>query len=180
MTLEQSRRDCWRDISWQSFWFQHDLNELVWLLQMLGRHDVILYEYECLLNSDAENIQAGRPTPAVDDLLNEMVWNAYTWVLAAYELVRTINQRLRVADPNADITSKSKVLKDALARLRVPLAKFEPAQKHGHTDYKFPQGCIVFGRGLCWAVSTDVVMSRMELSDSLVGFLLDLKNYRVA
>lgn len=176
MNTERSRRDKWRDISWQSFWLINDLQELTWLTQMLGHDDTMLYEYDQMLNRDSPNILAGKPTPAVDDMLHEMVWKSYTWVLAAYELLRTIDQKLKVTNPSADIRLKSQRLKNEFARLRIPMAKFEPAGKHKKTDYKFPQGCIQPGRGLCWAIADGVTLSRMELSDALVSFLLELKN----
>lgn len=147
---------------------------------MLGSDDSVLYEYECLLNFDAPNIIAGNPTPEIDDMLHGMVWKSYLWVLAAYEMIRTISQTLQETNSGAEITSKSKVLKSDFERLRVPLAKFEPARKHQNTDYRFPLGCMQPGRGLCWAVADGVVISRMELSDKLVGFLLDLKKYEPA
>lgn len=178
MDVERSRKDKWRAISWQNFWLSNDLNELIWLIQMLGHDDAILFEYDQMLNLDSPNILTGNPTPAVDDMLHGMVWKSYTWVLATYELIRTINQRLTTTNPNADITSKSQLLKYEFTRLRVPMAKFEPAKKHKNTDYKFPQGCIQSGRGLCWAVADGVVISRMELSDSLISFLLELKDYQ--
>lgn len=147
---------------------------------MLGHDDTILYEYDEMLNLDSVNILAGKPTATVDDMFHGMVWKSYTWVLAAYELIRTIHQKLKTLNPSADITSKCKSLKNEFTRLRVPLAKFEPAEKHKSTDYKFPQGCIQPGRGLCWAVADGVVMSRMELSDALVSFLLELKSHQAA
>jgi hypothetical protein len=178
MTTERSRKDKWRDISLQSFWFDNDLQELVWLIQMLGQDDSKLYEYDQMLNHDSPNILAGNPTLVVDDMLHEMVWKSYTWVLAAYELIRTMNKKLKTEDPTAEITSKSQQLKNEFERLRVPMAKFEPAKKHMKTDYKFPQWCTQPGRGLCWAVADGVVIPRMELSDALISFLLNLKGYQ--
>jgi hypothetical protein len=178
MNVERSRKDKWRDISWQSFWLNNDLQELTWLIQMLGYDDIVLYEYDQMLNLDSPNILLGTPTPAVDDMLHGMIWKSYTWVLAAYELIRTINQKLTTADPSANITSKSHWLKNEFARLRVPMAKFEPTKKHQKTDYKFPRGCTQPGRGLCWEVADGVAISRMESSDALVSFLLELKSYQ--
>ena len=180
MNTERSRRDKWRDISWQSFWLSNDLQELTWLIQMLGQDDTRLYEFDQMINRDYPNIVDGKPTSAIDDMLHEMIWKSYTWILAAYELIRTIDRKLKTTDPTADIRLKSQRLKNDFARLRVPMAKFEPTGKHEKTDYKFPPGCIQPGRGLCWAAAPDVVLSRTELSDALISFLLELKNYQAA
>src|SRR4051794_33581320 len=110
MTIK-NRRDVWREISWQSFWFRENLNELSLLLQMLGSDDSVLYEYECLLNCDAPNVIAGHPPPEINDMLHGMVWKSYLWVLAAYEIIRTIGQTLQETNSGAEITSRSKVLK---------------------------------------------------------------------
>lgn len=170
------RTDQWRAISWQGFWLANGLNELIWLLQMLGREDVALWAYDQALNMDSINIQAGKPSDAVDDLLHSMVWRSYTWILSAYELVRTINQRLDSRYSDSAFVSKFSELKKEFARIRIPLAKFEPAKKHKATDYTFPRGCMQPGRGLCWAVADNVVISRTELSDALIALLLDLKS----
>ena len=157
--MTANRIDKWRDVSLQSFWPANQLNEMMWLIQMLGREDVAIYHYEQMVNADWENIARGRPTQAVDDGLHQMVWRTYTWVLAAYELIRTVSQRLHSTAPGGAITVKALGFKNQLARLRVPFAKFEPASKHKQTDYQFPVGCIQPTRGLCWAVAEGLVIS---------------------
>lgn len=167
----------WRAASLQSFWPENHMNEMLWLIQMLGREDVALYKYEQMLNADWENIARGQPTQAVDDALHQMVWRAYTWILASYELVRTVSQKLQTTAPQINAATQARELKDEFTRLRVPLVKFEPAGKHKHTDYQFPVVCIQPTRGLCWQVAEGVVVSRMELSDRLLAFLSALKAY---
>lgn len=174
----RSMTDCvakWRAVSLQSFWPANQLNELLWLIQMLGREDVAIYQYEQVVNADWENIARGKPTQSVDDDLHQMVWRTYTWVLAAYELIRTVSQKLDTTAPRHKVTAKARDLKYEFARLRVPFAKFEPASKHKQTDYHFPVGCLHPNRKLCWAVAEGVVISRMELSDQLLAFLAELK-----
>lgn len=175
MISAQDRYEQWQQASHQSFWFEHELNELLWLVQMMGREDAAIYVYEQLLNADAENIAAGKPTPEIDERLNSMIWRSYTWILAAYELIRTIAQRLKMAVGNADLYEQAKDVRDQFARLRVPLAKFEPVKKHP-SDLPFPRGCVQPGRGLCWLVSSDQIISRMELSDQLLVLLHALKH----
>lgn len=176
--MTTNRMDRWRDASLQSFWLENNMNELLWLLQMLGREDVALYEYEQLLNADWSNISAGRPIQAVDDLLPGMVWRAYTWVLASYELIRTVSERLQAAAPQVEISARARELKNEFARLRIPFAKFEPAKKYKQSDFCFPLGCMQPDRGLCWQVADGVVVSRMELANRLLDFLIALKGYR--
>jgi hypothetical protein len=173
MTADRMAR--WRAVSLQSFWFDNELNEMLWLIQMLGREDVAIYQFEQLVNADCENIARGKPTQFVDDGLHQMVWRTYTWVLAAYELVRTVSQRLDSTNRHSELTAKARSLKNEFARLRVPFAKFEPASTYKHTDYHFPIGCIQPNRGLCWAVAEGIVVSRMELSDGLLAFLSEFK-----
>jgi hypothetical protein len=60
-------------------------------------------------------------------------------------------------------------------RLRIPLAKQEPARRYEDTDWALAFPTLVQGHGVAWRVSGDTVISRRGLAD---GFLDVLKSIR--
>jgi hypothetical protein len=138
--------------------------------QGLGRLDAKL------ISEDARPTQApGDPVAATAEGLRLMdhLTLSYLWVLGAYELVRTIDQRCR-EDPSlfppptkAQLTS----LKHLFERLRIPLAKMEPAKRYRQTDGPIAFPAIHQTRGLAWQVSSDHFIPRRDLSDALLAFL---------
>jgi len=107
-------------------------------------------------------------------MLTERFMLSSLWVMGAYESVRTLGERHK----NDNIFIVEEVaeavhhLKLGMVRLRVPLAKMEPAGKYKSTDYPVPQPYIIPGYGVAWRVSDDVVVSRRKLSNGLLDLLL--------
>jgi hypothetical protein len=77
----------------------------------------------------------------------------------------------------AEISDLFQQTKRRFARLRIPLAKMEPASsfadEDSHIAYPGAQG----ERGVAWRLNADLVISRRELSD---GFLAALEAARAA
>ena len=103
---------------------------------------------------------------------------SYLWVLGIYELVRTLAQRVR-HDPSLlphPMHSPLVTLKQRLERLRIPLAKMEPATRHKDTDAPIAFPAISPTIGLAWQVSSDHFVPRRELSDACLEFLEQLSS----
>lgn len=101
---------------------------------------------------------------------------AHLWLLGAYELVRMLSQRLRENPEFASDESIAKVneTKRALERVRIPLAKLEPAGRHKATDYEVAHPGI--GElGIGWQVADGVVIYQEELSDLLYEMLCHMR-----
>jgi hypothetical protein len=58
-------------------------------------------------------------------------------------------------------------LKHRLERIRVPLAKMEPARRYP-TDERIAYPTINLERGIAWQIAEDTVVTRRELSDALL------------
>jgi hypothetical protein len=101
---------------------------------------------------------------------------AHLWLLGAYELVRMISQRLRQFPDLASDESIQKVTeaKKIFERVRIPLAKLEPAARHKDTDFEFADTGMG-ERGIGWRVAEGVVIYQEELSDVLYDMLCNLR-----
>lgn len=102
---------------------------------------------------------------------------SYLWVLGAYELVRTIDQRGRdTPSPfGSQLGGKLTVLKHTFERLRMPLAKFEPSRRHQKTDSTIAWPAIHQEKGVSWQVAKNVFVSRRDLSDNLLSLLEEIR-----
>jgi hypothetical protein len=109
-------------------------------------------------------------------LLTDRFTLSYFWVLASYELVRTIDQRCRTSATTLpeDFRSRLAALKRTMERLRIPLAKMEPARRFPE-DSPIPYPAINRDFGVAWHVAQDTYITRRELSHKLLDFLTDLK-----
>jgi hypothetical protein len=105
-------------------------------------------------------------------MLTERFMLSSLWVMGAYELVRTLDERHKNDDIFivGEVAEDVHTLKIGMARLRMPLAKMAPATKHKATDYPIPRPYIMPGYGVAWRVSDDKLISRRWLSDGLLGF----------
>src|SRR5207244_6838222 len=79
---------------------------------------------------------------------------SYFWVLAAYELVRTLDQRWRTGATTLPDESGNRVttLKRRMERLRIPLAKMETARRFP-IDNTIAYPTITRDFGLAWHVA---------------------------
>jgi hypothetical protein len=100
----------------------------------------------------------------------------YLWVLGAYEIIRTLDQMFRnVRKYPAQQQLGTEQLKHAFERVRIPLAKLEPATRYKSTDNRFAVPALILGRGLGWTVAEGVSIARGELSTQFLEFLESLK-----
>lgn len=138
-------------------------------IQALGRVDVELAQGDDLFLSDFDNKRE-----SLDEclLLNNRIDLSYLWVLGGYEVVRTICQRIKAKRKEFpyEIAARFEELKQEFNRLRVPLAKMEPASAHKNTDSNFAYP-ILNSKGITWQVSQNVYISRRELADKLLETL---------
>jgi hypothetical protein len=143
-------------------------------IQGLGRIDVALVASDELFIADFEN---NRNSLDENLKLNDRFTLSYLWVLGGYEVVRTICQRIkekRDGIPN-EVEAKFEELKKEFNRLRVPLAKMEPASRHKNTDSHFAYPAINT-KGIAWQVSQDVFITRRDLADRFLDALEIARN----
>jgi hypothetical protein len=142
---------------------------LMGLVQSLGDMDVKLCGTDEKLVDDycQKNI-----SPDYENIQGHLT-QSYLWVLGAYEVVRTLTQRMsenQCNDP-PQVFESFRQVKARFARVRVPLAKFEPASIHKKTDSHIAYPGFAFDLGIAWQVSEGVIVSRRELSDALLSAL---------
>ena len=143
------------------------------LIQGLGRFDCRLIEEDARFSAlNQEQSSSLQESTRLADRLAL----SYFWVLAAYELVRTLDQRWRTGATTLPDESGNRVaaLKRRMERLRIPLAKMETTRRFP-TDNAIAYPTISRDFGLAWHVAQDTYISRRELSDQLLDFLADLK-----
>ena len=116
--------------------------------------------------------QEERETAQESVMLTERFMLSSLWVMGAYELVRTIDQRAREGDVFVvdKVTECVKVLKRELERIRMPLAKMETARRF-EGDYPTPELYVMPGYGVAWRVSDEALFSRRKLSNGLLELL---------
>lgn len=143
------------------------------LVQGLGRLDIALSadDEQFLALTDSERSSIDESVSLTDrQTLSQL------WVLGAYELVRSIDQGIRTRERLAHVPGEQiKELKRRISRLRVPLAKYEPASRHKSTDIAFALPGFT-DSGLSWQTATDLVVSRRELADALLQALESLSS----
>jgi hypothetical protein len=146
---------------------------MVVAVQGLGQLDAKLAaedaEYLSDCNSDQDDL-----AQSLD--LTERVTRSYLWVLGAYELVRSIDQRCR-NDPSlvsAHVVTLISDTKTQFERVRVPLAKYEPARKFSTTDSTVAFPAIDRAKGVAWSVAAGTIISRDELAQCFRQMLLAL------
>ena len=143
------------------------------LVQGLGRFDCRLIEEDARFSGlNQEQSSSSHEIIRLADRLTL----SYFWMLAAYELVRTLDQRWRTGATTLPDESGNRVttLKRRMERLRIPLAKTETARRFP-IDNAMAYPIISRDFGLAWHVAQDTYISRRELSDQLLDFLADLK-----
>ncbi|HCJ0464165.1 TPA: hypothetical protein OMQ61_001140 [Acinetobacter baumannii] len=110
-------------------------------------------------------------------------FNAYTvehlsqatlWLFGAYEIVRVLNDKKFKKKPEMATYKKYQpeinALKLKLARIRMPLAKFEPADKH-KGDAHVPTPSFNITHGVAWQITESEWIIRKELSDEMLELL---------
>src|SRR5262249_35109155 len=146
---------------------------MVPLVQGLGRFDCHLIREEARFAAlSQEESSSSRETA----LLADRFTLSYFWVLAAYELIRTLDQRLRIGATamTDEFATRIAALKRKMERLRTPLVKMETPRRFP-TESTMAYPSISPGFGVAWHVAEDMYVTRRELSDQLLGFLADFK-----
>src|SRR5215467_14557703 len=146
---------------------------MVPLVQGLGRFDCRL------IREDARFAALNREqSPSLDEStrLSDRFTLSYFWVLAAYELVRTLDQRWRTGAATLpdEFGSGVTALKRRMERLRIPLAEMETPRRFT-TDNPIAYPTISRDFGVAWHIAQDMYITRRELSDQLLDLLADLK-----
>lgn len=133
-------------------------------VQGLGRLDQDLFEQDKLILAGAGAYAPERDLGA----LSYHITLSYLWVLGAYEVLRAINQRC-IESGRSD-QEVLQVLRQ-FERLRMPLAKFEAANRHRDTDSKIAYPALNSEHGVAWEVAENVFISRGVLSGALLALL---------
>ncbi len=142
------------------------------VVQGLGRLDVRIINYEDRF------IKVLIEKPTIDDSLQltDCFTYSYLWVLGAYEIIRTMDQRCgenaNLLDLNLNTSIKE--LKYKFERIRIPLAKMEPAKRHKDTDSQIAYPALHPDLGISWRISEKEYIVRVELSDNFLNILKKL------
>jgi len=160
-------------------WENKSLN-LIWIdgrlpavVRALGRLDSFLRreDRKAVEDSDCDDI------PNLN-LIEDYLTLSQLWIFGAYELLRSLDQKLKTGIPNtsANACKRTHDLKLRLARIRMPLAKLEPASSFRHTD-EVPKGAGVLAnakeKGWFWQLNSTTYIWRHDLANELLS-LLDL------
>ena len=146
------------------------------LVQGLGRFDCHLIRedarFAALNQEESSSFDEGRR-------LTDRVTLSYFWVLAVYELVRTLDQRWRTGATTLpdEFSSRVAALKRRMERLRIPLAKMATPRRFP-TDSTIAYPTVSRDFGIAWHVAQDTYITRRELSDQLLDFLAELKKHQ--
>ncbi|NNA48366.1 hypothetical protein HBO18_30070 [Pseudomonas lactis] len=143
---------------------------LVSLIQDMGQLDADLCAFDArIVKADPEQMNAIYSFDSVQHHRTQ----SYLWVLGAYEILRTLAQRIREgqSDDSPDVGEKIKDARDRFARVRVPLAKFEAAGRYKATDNHIAYPGVDLTYGIAWQMNDNEVISRQELSDAFLEAL---------
>jgi hypothetical protein len=158
-SFDTDRNKRWVDVSHKLASFDHFI---IVTVQGIGKLDAKLVKEDEFL------VQQGTASSPFGDL-GDHITMSYLWVLGAYELIRSLDQRAR---EDSDFLPEQKEslqnLKWRFERLRIPLAKFEPAKRHVETDSHIAYPGINTKLGIAWRVANDTWITRRELSDAML------------
>lgn len=142
---------------------------LIPVAQGLGTLDARLVIYEATLVDDV----LAHPTMELSMELTDHVNLSWLWVLGACEFVRNVKRLAGELSVEGSIGGRVRQVHDDFRRLRIPLAKMEPARGHQDTDSPIAFPGISPRDGVAWHLSQDVWISRRSLSDALLEILED-------
>jgi hypothetical protein len=141
------------------------------IIRALGRLDSFLRQASRRIVNDLEKSEIPHVSATEDYLALSQLW-----VFGAYELLRSLDQRLSddTIDVSAETRAKVIELKVRFARIRVPLAKLEPASRFKAID-EVPRGACVLAnakeKGWCWQLNATTHVWRHDLGDELLSLL---------
>jgi hypothetical protein len=151
---------------------------LVDVLQGLGRLDVALFD-EMAVTAANIDAQITAPNTVSEQLIGQFErhrYQSFLWVLAAYEFVRTLDQICRAdgAIYGNVLSQDVKQFKHRIERLRIPLAKLEPANRHP-TDSPIAYPVWVPHKGMAWQLDSSTIIVRVDLSEELLSLVEKLE-----
>ncbi len=112
-------------------------------------------------------------------ILTERFTLSYLWVLGAYEVTRATWDRVDKKPERLPkrFTKRLASLKREFARLRMPLAKLEPANAHPN-DLAIARPAMHRELGISWRVASRTFIPRRKLSDKLLALLEAIEKRR--
>lgn len=142
-------------------------------IQSLGRLDGRLRDEDKEIGELFDKNDEHEPSWALSDYLSV----SRLWVLDGYELIRTLRGCLRAKlwQPPDAVTGDLARVEGLFKRVRIPLAKFEPAFRtvQAAPGDIVPEPVFVRGHGAGWNIgdSSPDIVARQELADSLLRSL---------
>ena len=163
--IDQPRYSEWVRLSHRTATFE---TFMVPTIQGLGKLDAQLkFEDEAFLRLSEKE----RESIDVSLKLTERFTYSYLWVLGAYEIIRTMDQKCRA---DSSLVTKHNDVTDSkhyFERVRIPLAKFESARRYKETDSTIAYPSLNREHGIAWQVSENLFISRLELSECFINLL---------
>lgn len=168
MLNADERNERWLKVSIGLMRFEEHMMPLV---QQLGRMDVRLIQAD-----ETWPDRFSQKPLSYDDgtALHEHITLSYLWVLGAYEFIRTLCDRVKLDANEKTPEEVREVLMQAkrvFARVRMPLAKMEPASRHLNEDGPIAYPGLKRGVGVAWQLNPSTIVTRRELSDALLQAL---------
>jgi len=149
-------------------------------IQWLGMLDENIRQWETRNLEDPSAPNRTSDTAIME--LSYWYFLSYLWVLGAYEVIRTLSQKVKDIQKvkktrifRKEIVRKLAETRDFFAEARVPLAKLEPRRLKDHTTaIAFPM--IFPEKGFGWRISSDISqpgrdISRRELSNAFLDLI---------
>lgn len=170
-----ARFEEWIKVSVATARFDHFMLPLI---QSLGKMDTDLIKADV---EYLENFETLKNSIDESEKLGERITASYLWVLGSYEVIRTMSQRISdgVVPASNELAEHFRSVKNDFNRLRVPLAKFEPSQRHKSTDSHIAFPGVHLDHGISWQVSEDTHIARRELSDKFLALLAHSRNEKI-
>jgi hypothetical protein len=155
---------------------------------VLGQFDSLMVsQFQGLGRIDAqilravENLKLGKsPLPFFDEM--ELNTISYLWILGVYEIVRTLTQK---ADPIRSTTAlfekeleTLKKMRNRLELVRMPLAKFDIADKADKTKFDLPFAYPAWHneKGVSWKIGANEFIAQNDISDDFMAIIKEISN----
>lgn len=140
-------------------------------LELIERADEIIPGFIDYINTP----NRGPRTVEENYLLDKLISLSRLWVLGAYEDLRTSHtfaiEKARTSEDDRFRVKAERIknVKLLFARVRVPLSKYEPSDRHRETDSQLALPVLDKSRGLAWKINNSLILSRGELADAFLG-----------
>ena len=171
--MDNDRFSKWIDVSCAVGGVDQYKSSMVFAMQGLARLDCQL------ISADEQYLrltEQQRATICVSNEFTERLTLSYLWVLGAYELLRTLDQRTREAafGTPSSMAARITATKHLFERVRIPLAKFE-ASRLNPNDSPVAYPAINPIHGVAWHIADNTFVSRRELADAFLALMVELR-----